>query len=74
TTFGVFILRRKMPDAHRPYRVWGYPVVPIVFIVFCIILVGNTLINQPREALMGLGLIATGLPFYYTWRSRDVND
>lgn len=74
TTFGVFILRRKMPDAHRPYRVWGYPVVPIVFIVFCIILVGNTLINQPREALMGLGLIATGLPFYYTWQSRDVND
>lgn len=72
TTFGVFVLRRKMPDAHRPYRVWGYPVVPVVFILFCIVLIGNTLINQPREALMGLGLIATGLPFYYFWSQKKV--
>lgn len=70
TTMGVFVLRRKMPDAHRPYRVWGYPVVPIVFIFFCVVLIGNTLINQPREALLGLALIATGLPFYYFWNKK----
>lgn len=74
TTFGVFVLRRTMPDAHRPYRVWGYPVVPIIFILFCIVLIGNTLINQPRDAFFGLALIASGLPFYYFWRKRDVND
>jgi APA family basic amino acid/polyamine antiporter len=70
TTLGVFILRRKMPDAHRPYKVWGYPVVPIVFILFCIVLIGNTIINQPREALIGLTLIALGIPFYYWWTRR----
>jgi len=44
TTFGVFVLRYKMPDAHRPYKVWGYPVVPAIFIIFCIILFFNTLV------------------------------
>jgi APA family basic amino acid/polyamine antiporter len=68
TTFGVFILRKKMPDAPRPYRVIGYPVVPAVFVLFCIILIGNTLIERPGEALSGLALMATGLPFYFYWR------
>jgi APA family basic amino acid/polyamine antiporter len=68
TTFGVFILRKKMPDAPRPYRVIGYPVVPALFVIFCIILIGNTLIERPAEALSGLGLMATGLPFYFYWR------
>ncbi len=65
TTLGVFILRRKMPDAPRPYRVWGYPVVPALFILFCIFLVGNTIFARPREAAIGLSLIALGVPFYF---------
>ena len=65
TTLGVFILRRKIPDAPRPYRVWGYPVVPALFIVFCIFLVGNTIFARPREAAIGLSLIALGVPFYF---------
>jgi APA family basic amino acid/polyamine antiporter len=65
TTLGVFILRRKMPDAPRPYKVWGYPVVPALFIIFCIFLVGNTIIARPREAAIGLSLIALGIPFYF---------
>ena len=65
TTLGVFILRRKMPDAPRPYKVWGYPVVPALFIIFCIFLVGNTIIARPREAASGLSLIALGIPFYF---------
>ena len=68
TALGVMLLRRKLPDLHRPYRVIGYPVVPFFFLICCTLLVVMTLINQPREALTGLGLIATGLPFYWFWR------
>jgi len=65
TTLGVFILRRKMPDAHRPYKVWGYPFVPAIFIIFCIGLFFNTIITRPREAAIGLTLILSGIPVYY---------
>lgn len=64
TSAGVFILRRKMPDAHRPYKVWGYPVVPAIFIVFCLFLFFNTIITRPREAAIGTILILSGIPVY----------
>ena len=70
TATGVFILRRRMPDAHRPYRVWGYPVVPAIFILFCVGLFFNTIITQPREALIGLALIAAGIPAYFLFRRK----
>jgi APA family basic amino acid/polyamine antiporter len=69
TTLGVFILRRKMPDAHRPYKVWGYPFVPAIFILFCIGLFVNTIATRPREAVMGLVLILSGIPVYF-WLKR----
>ncbi|MBX2965554.1 MAG: amino acid permease [Cyclobacteriaceae bacterium] len=69
TALGVFILRKKMPDAHRPYKVWGYPFVPAIFILFCIGLVVNTFITQPREAFIGVALILAGVPLYL-WFSR----
>jgi APA family basic amino acid/polyamine antiporter len=72
TSLGVFILRHKMPDAPRPYKAWGYPVVPALFIIFCVALVVITLMTKPREALLGLGLMFTGVPFYYYW-SRKTN-
>jgi len=65
TTLGVFILRRKMPDTYRPYKVWGYPVVPAIFIIFCICLFFNTIIARPREAAIGMILILTGIPVYF---------
>jgi APA family basic amino acid/polyamine antiporter len=65
TSMGVFILRRKMPDAHRPYKVWGYPFVPAIFILFCIGLFFNTIITRPREAAIGLTLILSGIPVYF---------
>jgi len=65
TSLGVFILRQKMPDAHRPYKVWGYPVVPGIFIIFCLVLIFNTIFTRPREAILGLTLISTGLPVYW---------
>jgi len=65
TTLGVFILRKKMPDAHRPYKVWGYPVIPAIFILFCIGLFFNTITTRPREAIMGVILILSGIPVYF---------
>ncbi|HNS17701.1 MAG TPA: amino acid permease [Bacteroidales bacterium] len=65
TSLGVFILRRRMPDAHRPYKVWGYPVVPAFYILFCIYLFFNTIITRPREAAIGTVLILAGIPVYW---------
>ncbi|ADB37977.1 APC family permease [Spirosoma linguale] len=70
TALGVILLRFKQPHLERPYRVVGYPVVPLFFLACCTLLVVMTLLNQPREALTGLGLIATGLPFYWYWQSK----
>jgi APA family basic amino acid/polyamine antiporter len=68
TTLGVFILRRKMPDAPRPYKVWGYPVVPAIVIIFCAVLIINTLFSRPREAAIGVVLMLTGVPMYYYFK------
>jgi APA family basic amino acid/polyamine antiporter len=70
TSLGVFILRRKMREVHRPYKVWGYPVVPAIFIIFCICLVFNTIITRPREAAIGIILILSGIPVYYLLQKR----
>jgi APA family basic amino acid/polyamine antiporter len=64
TSLGVIILRRRMPDAPRPYKVWGYPVVPVFYILFCIGLFINTIVTKPREAAIGLILILAGIPVY----------
>jgi APA family basic amino acid/polyamine antiporter len=64
----VFVLRKKRPDAPRPYRVWGYPWVPALFIAASCVLVGNTLWEKPVQSLWGLGLVALGLPAYAWWR------
>ena len=65
TALGVFILRRRMPDAHRPYKTWGYPVVPALFVLLCVGLFFNTIITRPREAGIGLSLILLGIPVYF---------
>lgn len=70
TTLGVFILRKKMPDAPRPYKVWGYPIVPAVFVVFCVCLIFNTILTRPREAGIGLVLMLTGVPMYYLFKRK----
>ncbi len=71
TALGVFIMRVREPRAERPYRVWGYPIVPAVFILFCIGLVVNTIVSQPREAGIGLALILSGVPFYWYWTKEN---
>jgi APA family basic amino acid/polyamine antiporter len=70
TTAAVIVLRIRRPDMPRPYRTLGYPWVPAVFVIVALALVISTLIDSPRESIMGLGLIFLGLPFYFYWRTR----
>lgn len=63
----VLVLRRRMPDAERPYRVWGYPVLPVLFVLFLSAIVVNTLVTATRQSLIGLAFMALGLPFYFYW-------
>lgn len=67
----VFIFRRRMPDAPRPYRTWGYPVVPVVFLLVNAWLIFATIWNTPKQSAIGLGLILIGLPVYLIWSKRD---
>ena len=64
TGAAVFVLRVRQPQLPRPYRVWGYPVVPIAFLIATAILLVNTLLERPAESLAGRGLVALGLPAY----------
>lgn len=72
TTLGVFILRRKMPNAPRPYKVWGYPIVPAVVILFCVVLIVNTIFSRPREAAIGVALMLTGVPVYLWFKKNNM--
>lgn len=66
----IMVLRQKHPDADRPYRVWGYPFVPIIFLLVTIYLLFNTLLVTPYRALAGIGLIVLGLPIYRYFEKR----
>jgi len=66
-------LRHTRPDLPRPYRTWGYPVTPIVFIAFATWLTVNSIVEAPRDAAVGAGLIAAGLPFYLYWKRSAIS-
>ncbi len=66
--FGIFVLRKKRPDAVRPYRTVGYPVVPMAFVIVAAWFVYNTIATDPRDSLFGLGLVLVGIPAYIYWR------
>ena len=68
----IFVLRKRMPDATRAFRVPGYPYVPIAFIVVATWFVVNTLIMQTADSLVGLLLLLVGIPFYLYWK-RQMN-
>jgi APA family basic amino acid/polyamine antiporter len=71
TGAAIFVLRRARPDAPRPYRAWGYPVVPAFFVAASAAVAVNTLVEKPVEAVAGLGLLVLGLPAYAVWRRRS---
>jgi basic amino acid/polyamine antiporter, APA family len=72
TAGSVFLLRRKMPNVLRPYRTLGYPVVPLIFVLFALWLVINTLQTSPVESGIGLVLIVLGLPLYFYLKWQQV--
>jgi APA family basic amino acid/polyamine antiporter len=67
----VFIFRRRLPDAHRPYRTIGYPFVPILFLVVTTWLILTTIWNTPLQSSIGLALILVGLPVYLYWERHN---
>lgn len=68
TAFGVFVMRWKEPLLHRPYKAWGYPVVPALYVLFCVALIVNTISARPREAIIGLALVGLGIPLFFYFR------
>jgi basic amino acid/polyamine antiporter, APA family len=69
-TAALFVFRKKMPDAPRPYRAFGYPLIPMIFLLVTAALLVNTFVAAPREALRGVAVLAAGLPFYWYWARR----
>ncbi len=65
---GVMVLRRTQPETPRPYRMWGYPVTPLLFLVITAGFLANMLVTRPGPSLASLGLMATGVPVYFLWR------
>ena len=68
----VFILRSKQPNAVRSYKVPWYPVIPVVFIFVPTWFVYNTITEQTADSLVGLMLVAAGVPFYLYWKKQMV--
>jgi APA family basic amino acid/polyamine antiporter len=70
STASLFVFRRTMPDAPRPYRALGYPVIPAVFVLVTVALLVNTFIAAPRQAIEGVAVLIAGLPLYWYWSRR----
>src|SRR5271157_684108 len=68
-TAGVFVLRRREPDLPRPYRTWGYPLVPALFVILAVGLLINTFWQQRTDSLWGVVLVGSGIPAYWIWKA-----
>ena len=71
TVGAVIVLRFKRPDLPRPYKIWGYPIVPILFIAIHLWIVWGSVTQKPFESLVGLFIVSLGIPAYLIWRSRN---
>jgi len=67
---GIFVLRRKRPDAVRPYRAVGYPFLPLAYIVLTCVILSVLLVHEPETTGPGLGIVLSGIPVYYLWQKR----
>jgi basic amino acid/polyamine antiporter, APA family len=71
TIAGVFMLRWKEPNAERPYKAWGYPIVPALYIIGASVILIVLFIYQPKTTLPGLIIVLTGVPIYFLWRKAE---
>ncbi|MBY0527807.1 MAG: amino acid permease [Gemmataceae bacterium] len=69
TVAGLFVLRRTRPDAERPYKAFGYPVLPALYVLLCAVIMVNLLIVKPKYTWPGLIIVLTGVPVYFIWRA-----
>jgi APA family basic amino acid/polyamine antiporter len=69
TVSAVFVLRRKRPDMERPYRAWGYPVVPALYIGICAVIMLSLLVVKPVYCWPSFIIVLSGIPVYFLWRS-----
>ncbi|MEK6756821.1 MAG: amino acid permease, partial [Bacteroidota bacterium] len=72
TAASIFVFRRRLPNAERPYKTLGYPVTPLFFIVISSLFVVYTFFEKPAEAWAGLIFLALGVPVYYAWRRHHI--
>jgi len=68
TAIALLRLRKTEPDLTRPYRAWGYPVTPLIFLIAAIALTANLWMVRPVRSSLGLAVILAGIPFYHDWR------
>lgn len=73
TVVGLFVLRRKRPDAPRPYRCAGYPWLPALYVLFGVAWALNAAVERPKEALAGFLIVLIGIPGYLYWRRTNRN-
>jgi amino acid transporter len=66
-----FVLRRRLPELERPYRIWGYPVVPLLFLLAALFLLGNYMISQPLLFWADVAVVLSGVPVYWFWVRRS---
>jgi APA family basic amino acid/polyamine antiporter len=71
TILAIFILRKKRPDIPRPYKAFGYPVIPAIYIATTIIIMIILLIYKPDYTFPGLGIVLLGIPVFYIWRKHS---
>jgi APA family basic amino acid/polyamine antiporter len=71
TAVGLFVLRRKQPHLERPYRTWGYPVIPALYATLCALIMVDLLVVKPVYTWPGLILVLSGIPIYFLWRMRS---
>ena len=71
STGSLFVFRKTMPNAERPYRALGYPVVPVIFLMVTAALLINTFTAAPNEALKGVAVLVAGLPLYWYWSRKN---
>ncbi len=74
TITGIFVLRKKMPDAERPYKAFGYPVIPIIYIILTSLICIDLLVYKTFNTGMGLLIIALGVPVYYLFKKNRVTE
>jgi basic amino acid/polyamine antiporter, APA family len=74
TISGLFFLRIKRPDIERPYKAFGYPIIPLIYIILALMVMTILLIYKPNYTWPGLIIVLLGIPVYFMWRRGDVSE